>query len=197
MEKTAQKFAKFLRDEDASMTVELVIWIPWLLFYLIFTTSAYLAMDSRLEAMRASIALTDISSRVETDITTGFVTDLDAMFTALTPSATGDRLVRVSNVRWTGGNFVVEWSFCMGGIEPLVATELVDNPEIAAAMPPMADLSTVLLVETYIPYTPISEAFGLEPVVWANRKAVVPRFVPNPTVGVGVDQLGCGNVSVD
>ena len=197
MGKFVKSFKAFLHDEDASMTVEFVIWIPWLLFYLVFTTSAYLAMDSRLEAMRASITLTDITSRVEVDFDAALIGDLDTMFQALTPSATDDRLVRISRVDWVGGAYVVAWTFCLGDVEPLEAADLVDNDNLAAVMPPMADLSSILLVETYVPYTPVSEAFGLEPVVWANRKVVTPRFVISPTIAAGVDQLGCGTVAVE
>ena len=181
----------FLHDEQGSITVEFVIWVPWLLFYMVFVTSAFLAMDSRLEAMRASITLTDIVSRVEQPITRDFLDDLDTMMTQLTTSAASGKMMRISSVRLISGNYVVEWTECYGGIAALNSSNLPIN-----VMPPMAEFSTVLLVETFVPYNPISEVFGLQPVIWSNRKAVMPRFVPNVlNLDALNDQCGAKQVS--
>lgn len=187
----ANSLRRFLRDEQGSMTVEFVIWIPWLLFYLVFTTAAYMAMDSRLEAMRASITLTDVTSRVEQPLDRAFLDNLGTMFGQLTPSAAPGSMVRISSLRLIGGNIEVVWTECYGGIEALTNSNLPVD-----VIPPMAELSTVLLVETFVPYSPISTTFGLQPVVWSNRKAVTPRFVPNIlNDDAGVDQCGTTSVS--
>ena len=181
------RFRHFLLDDEGSMTIEFVIWIPWLLFYLMFSTTAYLAMDSRLEAMRASITLTDIVSRQDAEITEQQFTDWQVMMNQLTPSATAGGMIRVSVIEADSGP-KVKATKCIGGIEAL--TE--DNMPVDI-LPPMAEGSEVILVETFIPYDPVSRVFGIQPVTWENRKFVIPRFVPQVEFDAGVNS-NCGSI---
>ena len=190
MRASNSQIGRFLADQRGSLTIEFVIWVPWLLFYLMFTTAAFLAMDSRLEATRASITLTDVVSREEDPITETFLTDLAAMMDQLTPSVANGKMYRISVLRAQDGAVNVKWSTCFGGIEALTEENLP-----ADILPPMTELSEVLLVETFVPYQPISRVFGIEPVVWTNRKFVVPRFVQQVVLDPSVT-ADCGRISV-
>ena len=53
--------------------------------------------------------------------------------------------------------------------------------------------SEVILVETFIPYDPVSRVFGIQPVTWENRKFVIPRFVPQVEFDAGVNS-NCGSI---
>ena len=191
MRAVIKRLSRFAGDERGSMSVEFLIWIPLLMGYLLFMTTAFLAMDSRLEAMRASIALTDIVSREEDPITREFLDDLEVMMTQLTPSAAPGTMYRISALKRDGADIVVEWTECFGGIEALTADNLPND-----VIPPIANLSTVLIVETFVPYVPVSDAFGMKPLLfWTNRKVVTPRYVQN-VINDDADVDQCGGTTV-
>ncbi len=189
MKTVLENFKRFLRDDQGSMMVEFVIWIPWLLFYLLFSTTAFLAMDSRLEAMRASIMLTDAASRQEV-IDTDWLTNAYAMMGELTSSAAPGAMYRISVVKAEAGAVSVKWTTCFGGIEALTNENMP-----VELLPPMTDQDERILVETFIPYQPISRVFGIRPQVWTNRKIVDTRWIEQLGLDPGVVD-NCGSTSV-
>ena len=190
MRTVLENFKRFLRDDQGSMMIEFVIWIPWLLFYLLFSTTAFLAMDSRLEAMRASIMLTDAMSRQEVDLTQDWLDDLHTMMGELTSSAAPGSMYRISVVKAEAGSVTVKWTTCFGGIEALTNENLP-----VELLPPMTDQDERILVETFIPYQPISRVFGIQPQVWTNRKVVDIRWVEQLNLDSSVVD-NCGSTSV-
>lgn len=177
----------FLRDENGSMTVEFMIWLPLITFWLVFSTAVFIAWDNRADAAKATFTIADIMSR-RTDINPNFLTQLYNLNQRLITNDGRRNLLRISSVmRRPDGDLEVRWTCPMGGALPL-ADEDIPNEII----PEMALLDSVILVESRVPYTPITVPFagvliggeeamderffdGATEVEWSNRIAIRPR----------------------
>lgn len=163
---------RFIRDDRGSLIVEFALWLPWLLFWLIFSLAAFLHMNSRGDAAKATYAVSDIVSRFNGPITRADLGDLDFLYREMQNGGSGLQM-RVSSIQFINGAHTVLWTECFGG-----TAGLVDQTIPLEVIPTMANLDTVILTETFTPYLPISNLFGLRASTFEIRVATRPRFVP-------------------
>lgn len=171
---------RFWSNEEGSISMEFILWLPLLIFWIVFSLAAFLAMNNRLDAMNATNVIADILSREETQIDSSRVNDLRLLFNALLPTSSGPSQMRVSSIMMTSSGLEVRWTECFGQIKALEVDDLPSD-----YLPIMANLQTVVLVETFVPYIPIvgmrdhggaPMAWGT-PLEWRNRVFIRPRNV--------------------
>ena len=173
------RLAEFRRDERASITIEFIIWVPLLAFWLVVGVAFFDAFKSRSDSAKAAETLADIISR-QVEIDNAFIAELYALQQVLLPrTPTGARL-RVTSIRFLENDELdegddehrVEWSVPIGGDAPM------ENVQIPLSiLPEMADRDTIVLTELYVPFQPFTSWGGIGFHTWTNVLVARPRFV--------------------
>lgn len=173
---------KFSRDEHASITVEFVIVLPLLLFWFLGSIVFFEAYRARTEASAATYTIADIISRND-QMNTGYLNLLSLLQSALLPRADSGGL-RVSSIQFNlndpaddaDDTYQVIWSKVAsfgapGGYLPLLDIDIPDE-----VMPLMTDSEIIMLVESFIPYTPLTAWVGIGTQTFRQKVVISPRF---------------------
>jgi len=189
--------ARFLADEDATLSVEAVLILPILIMAYGSMYVFWDAFKMRNINVKASYTISDMISREIVNITPGYIDGLARMLDFLNWSKYDTRL-RVSVVgaqldAATGDVVLVLcWSEARGGM-----VEHTDMADLAPHIPVMAEGSEVIVVETETDYVPILNSnsetnlgYGLSNRTMENVIVTRPRFIRGQ---VGFDN-GSGTV---
>lgn len=162
-----------IRDERGSLTMEFLLWLPILAFWLIVSLAFFQAYTSRNDASNAVHAISDIMSR-RTNVTDGYIAELYNLQSRLLPNAPRASELRISSIEYDGEDKVhrVLWSSAIG-IEPFPSTEIS-----VSVLPEMAHGDTVILTELNVPFEPFTNWAQIGSRTWRFAKVVRPRFVP-------------------
>lgn len=160
----------FWNDDNGSITLEFVLWVPFLTFWAVFTLAVFHAMDNRADAAKATYTLADVISR-QAEVDNAYINQISRLLDEVLPGSQNGATVRISSVPFEDGAYKVRWSKCFGDIPPLADADipLGDFPFTGSG-------KEQLLVETYVPYLPIFDIGGLEPFVWTHKIVIEPRW---------------------
>ena len=182
---------RFAQDDRGSITVEFVIWLPWLLWWFVFSMGVIVAWDNQLNVTLASQTITDVVSRQPTNrADDAFIDNILLLNKRLLPL---DYQRQQSQARISYIQF-----FADGEVEVLRSRK--DGPEITALpeqrfptiqdalafsdpkvspqfIPAQGENDSIYIVETYVPYLPITSFGLLEPLWWRNVKVIRPRVL--------------------
>lgn len=158
-------------DERGSLSIEFMLWIPVLIFWLVFSVSVFNAYQTRNQTAKAAHTLADIVSRKHEWSESAFAELYRLEGTLLTLARSGFDL-RVTAVRRVGRDVVVNWSSASGGLDPLTTDTFP-----VGALPAMADLDTMIYTEVRVPWAPLHLVSGLTAHTWSFGVASRPRFV--------------------
>ena len=101
-------------DERGTITIEFLLWMPVLIFWIVISVSSYDAFRSRDEASKAAHTLSDFVSR-QTEVDTAFFTELSDLQNKLLPRAPASKWIRVTSIMFADGAYQVQWSRAIGG----------------------------------------------------------------------------------
>ena len=166
-------FANWQRDERGTMTVEFLLWMPILSFWLVVSTALYDAYKSRRHASNAVHVMSDIMSR-QVEVTDSFASDLYMLQAKLLPNAPPGAQGRVTTIQYLADDdtYQVLWSMPVGG------GEMMTNDEIPLTiLPEMADFDTVIVTELAVPYQPFTHWAKIEVTEWSFAVVSRPRYV--------------------
>jgi len=170
--------SKFISDEDASITMEFVIVTPVMVLWWIGSMVFFDAFEARSGAARSAYTIADLISR-QTETTNTYIDSLLTLQNRMRPREPVGT-VRVTELyRDASGDLSVVWSYATSG--PGDALLLVDVP--LGTLPLLANESYLMLIDTTIPYIPLSDIIGIPAQTWVNRIFINPRFtaqIPNP-----------------
>lgn len=153
-------FARYLRDEHASVTVEAVMILPillWGYFGMFILFDGYRALSANI---RASYTISDMLSRETQAINAAYIEGLNDIQDVLTQSR-HRTVLRVTSVRYRDldgdgvaddGEHSLEWSYSTLGKEPIADGNLYTD--IVPHLPPMPDSGTLIVVETWMAFAP-------------------------------------------
>lgn len=170
------KLRRFKSEEGGSVVAEAVITLP-LLFW------AYMAMYVYWDAFRmintvqkASYTISDMVSREMLPISTTYIDGLRKTMDYLVREDTGVTL-RVTSITFSQLNnrFEVHWSRSPNNAMPQLTTASLQP--MASKIPAMADGDYVILVETWVNYSPLFDV-GLTNTQMSQFIVTRPRFVP-------------------
>lgn len=167
------KLRRWKRDERGSITVELVVWMPVLAFWLVGSAVFFDAYKSRSDVAKAAHTLSDIVSR-QTEVDNAFLDELYLLEGKLLPRFPEGRQLRLSSVQYIAATdqYLVQWSRPLGGGEVLA-----DEDIPLSILPDMADLDTVILTEVSAPYQPFTNWGNIAVREWSIDLVSRPRFV--------------------
>lgn len=187
-----RRFARFLRDERGNLTVEFMLWLPVLVFWLILSLVLFDAYKSRNDASKAAYVIADLVSR-ESVLTEDRLDMLYALQDEMIPRADPDKGLRITNVKCerkdstSPCDYQVLWSVkpssvpsTVAGMDPITADE--DLPE-ELFPPAMRDEEEMLLVEMHAPFSPLVDWVGIGANNWVFRIVTRTRYV----VGLACD----------
>lgn len=157
-------------DEKGTLTIEFLLWLPYLALWFIASTIFYDAYKSRNEAANAAYTLSDIITR-QTEVDNQFLDSLYTLQDRLLPQADGVRTLRISSIQFSGGKYQVLWSRSMGG-----GSVMKDADIPIQIMPAMAELDTVILTELAVPFIPFANWVGVRARTWSFDLVSRPRF---------------------
>ncbi len=170
--------SRFIKDEDASITMEFVIVTPVMVLWWIGSMVFFDAFEARSGAARSAYTIADLISR-QTDTTNAYIDSLLVLQNRMRPREPVGT-VRVSELyRDAAGDLSVVWSYATSG--PADALLLEDVP--LGTLPLLNNESYIMLIDTTIPYIPLSDIIGIPAQTWVNRIYINPRFtdqIPNP-----------------
>lgn len=160
-------------DQRGTVSVELLLWLPLLSFWITASIVWYDAYMSRNQAAKVAHTISDIVSRQE-EMSGSFLMQIDALQRGLLNRASGEAALRISTIRREGQGYDVVWS-CVN--DP--ASAVLTNAGVPTAkMPRMGDQDTVVLTELAVPWTRFSNFPGLGEQDWTLRVVTRPRFTP-------------------
>lgn len=183
---------RFLSEERGSLTMEFVLWVPILVFWLIFSLVVYDAYMTRNLASKAAYTISDIVSR-KSVLDQSALEELYVLQSKLLPRAGADLGLRVSNIRCVvdpsapadGCDHEVVWSVKRvpeGGIEGYeILTGGDDVPP--GILPKMQDDEELLLVDLRVPFEPIAKWVGIDNREWEVRVVTRARYVAGLALG--------------
>ena len=164
--------ARFGRDSGGQLSIEAAIMIPLITWIYVMTFTFFGTFRADATNVKAAYAVGDMLSRETVAIDDSYIDGMNTVFGYMTASAQ-PTWIRVSNVGYDGDKklFVLNWSHATGGHPAALLSDL------AGQLPDMTPGDTVIVVETFMPYTP-EYSVGLKPFTFRNVVVTRPRFAP-------------------
>ena len=159
------------RDEHGSITIEFLLWLPLLAFWLVVSVAFFDAYKSRDDTAKAAHTLSDIMSR-QVEVSNAFFDELYELQGELLPRTPEGKWLRVTSIQYVGGEHQVQWSRAVGGGEPIAAEDIPQE-----IIPEMAEFDSVILTELYVPYQPFTDWARIDVHTWSFVLFTRPRFV--------------------
>lgn len=161
------------RDEQGTVTIEFLLWMPLLAFWMMGSVAFFDAYKTRSDLSKAAHTLSDILSR-QVEVSDGFFDEIYALQAKLLPRVVHGNELRVSSIQYQAldDTYHVVWSKALGGDPPLAAEFIPTH-----LLPEMADLDTVILTEVAAPYEPVSNWTLIDTDEWSFVLVSRPRFV--------------------
>lgn len=162
---------RFVEDDRGTLTIEFLLWLPFLALWFVVSVVFYDAYKSRNDAAKAAQTLSDIMSR-QVEVSNAFIDELADLQDKLLPRVPNGKELRISSIQYSGGAHQVLWSRAVGGGSPLIDA-LIDP----ASIPTMSEFDTVIATELSVPFVPFANWVGIEARTWRFFIITRPRFV--------------------
>lgn len=181
----ADTIRRFARDENAAVAFEAVIITPILAWLFVGSFIFFDAFRTYNTSVKATYAVADVISRqLDGDVLYGSdIEGLSYVFQHITRNTGGAAEIRVSEVSFWDGDYSVEWSHPTGGLTRLRDS---DMPDVAPRIPTMVPGERVIVVETFLPYSPYFD-IGLSDLEFTNFTVTRPRFAGRIAYDDGTD----------
>jgi len=152
--------------------MEFVLILPLLMTWFIGSIVFFDAYNSKASAQRTAHTIADIMSR-QTVVNNAFIDTLLILQNRMLPREQVGS-VRVSSLQKdAAGNLSVLWTY---STDP-TATPLTIADIPLTALPNIANGESILLIDTAVPFVPISDWIGFTATTWVNRVPTKVRFV--------------------
>lgn len=171
---------KFARAESGSYVIEGVVILPLLIWAVMAVVVFVDAFRMQTLNLRSTYVIADAVSRLWDPVTDDYFEGLWNLHGLQVGFAHPTEL-RMSVVQWSEDDdeYVLRWSETTDETSyPALDQDDVDDREVV--IPELADGDTLVLVETWMGYTPLFSV-GLPEMVFNNYIFVSPRFTPQIT----------------
>lgn len=173
----SQYFRRFAGDTRGTITIEAIVYLPFLAFCTVTSVMFYDAYRTDSLGEKATYTLGDMLSRETDYITPAYVDSAKSLMNFLTESEAGENTIRVSVVSYheATDSYSVEWSQVRGPhVSVLDTTEITGGPD---NLPNMVDGEQLIVIDTYLDYVwPL--AVGFDDITMEARVFTRPRFAP-------------------
>lgn len=168
---------RFAGDTRGNISIEALIWLPFILFVLAATFSLHDAFRYKALNTKAAYTISDAISRETDPIDPAYLDGMVELLNFLVRPGGGSSL-RVTLVRYDGNNntYHTEWSKTRGSLSSLQTAQLADMHD---QLPRMLHNERVIVVETETYYDPPFALPGLTDAgLFYNYGFTRPRFAP-------------------
>ena len=164
---------RFWADERAAIAMETAIITPVLAWCYITSFVFFDAFRTYSSSVKATYAISDVISRQTMTLQRSDIDGYAALLDNLVRAPGGVRL-RVSQIVYDSDtdSHCVEWSQATNGEAALFTANLAD---MRAALPTMVDAERLILVQSFIPYSPAFD-IGIELLTFTNFTFTRPRY---------------------
>ena len=167
----------FARNSEGNMSLEALIFVPFLLVLLTATYSFFDAFRFKSLNTKAAYTISDALSRQTDAVTPEF---LDGMVETLKFLTRSENLysLRVTTVQYDADDnaHIIKWSEGRGKFDGMGSEEL---HTLVSQLPAMLDNETIIVVETHTTYaTPFVTPGFLSDELFYNFTVARPRFAP-------------------
>jgi Flp pilus assembly protein TadG len=178
-------FRRWLRDHTGTITVELVLILPLLLWAFISFYVFWDAYQSRNRVQKAAYTASDMLSRELTTLTPTYLNGMATVIDYLTHSAQPAQIRVTSATRLTDAEdgLAVQWSYSPGNALPAMTT--ADLYDIRNEIPLMALGTTAIILEVSVPFQPALNV-GLSASNMTEFLVTRPRFLPKLCLSTAV-----------
>jgi hypothetical protein len=179
MEKLSIKalLQRFRREEGGSVSLELVLMVPLLVWFVFATAAFFHAFQSKYVALKSSYTLADMFSRETGYITSGYMNNAHNLLDYMSMGANAPDF-RVTVFTWSdsASKYTVQWSRERGGRGTYSSGSLNRQDD---RLPILDDGERAILIETWSKYEPVIDYnIGLTNYDFPNFMVVSPRFAP-------------------
>lgn len=182
----ARSVRKFFRDETAAVALEAIILTPILAWVFVGSFVFFDGFRTYNGAVKANYAVSDVLSRAEVTMYGSDIEGLSNIFQHITRSPEITQM-RATQVRRTDQGFVVDWSY---GTQGRLRHTNETLGAVTDRIPLMEIGSYVLVVETFLPYTP-AFSIGMGEMEFDFVSVTLPRFVARVNFNDGTDPNFC------
>lgn len=193
LQRIAARLQAFRDDQDGNVTAEFVIMVPLLVMWGVGSFLYYDAYRSMSQTNKVGYTLADIASRYE-QIEEDDIDELNSLATRMLPFRNTDHRLRVSSICYydeedegNGTGHRIQWSQVRnpgemddgtGTMVPVLPVRDDANIPDEDFLPLMADQDTVIYVELYSTWWPLStKMMPVSQKTWFVDLIIRPRFV--------------------
>lgn len=168
------RLKQFKDEAKGSVSIEFMLVLPLLLWWYAASFAFYDAFRSYNVTVKSSYMMGDILSR-QLLVDNDYLDGVEDLFEFMNNSSTGV-WVRVSSVNYsTSDGYTIDWSYATDSNDELVTSDIFSKDIDEDFLPIMANGESVILSETYVPYSPVY-GVGLLGRTWSNVVVTRPRF---------------------
>jgi hypothetical protein len=157
MRELTNAWRKFLRDEDASLSVELILILPLLIWGFLSVYTIFDVFRARNIALKGNYAISDLLSRETASIDASYLTGVGSIFQYLT-QGDDSTWVRVTQIYClddcesdANRELVSDWSRATNGQDTYTSDDV--NNDLRDRVPLIGYGERVIMVETSVNYT--------------------------------------------
>jgi len=172
-----RRINSFVRGTDGNISIETVIFVPFLVLLLTATYSFFDAFRYKSMNAKAAYTISDAISRQTDAVTPAFLDGMVSTLEFLTRSGSHYSL-RLTTVQYDAddNSYDIKWSQGRGKFTSMQATELAN---LTNRLPTLLDNETIVVVETHTEYeAPFNIDGYLPSELFYNMTVTRPRFAP-------------------
>ena len=168
----ARLLRQFRSDERGASVLEAVIITPVLIWVYVGSFVFFDAFRTYSSSVKATYAVADVISRQNQTVTAFDMAGFANIFETMVRN-NGDVRMRMTQIAYDEAtdSMSVEWSFATNGEARLFTANLAD---FVGLLPDMSDSERLVLVESFIPYTPAFD-MGIDALTFRNFTFTRPR----------------------
>jgi Flp pilus assembly protein TadG len=160
----------WIGDQRGASAVEFALFAPVLLMLLLGSVTIFHMFRTAQNLEKATYTVGDILSR-QTVVSNDVMTNMLSL-TTHSVAIVRDGALRVTSISRVGSGLVVDWTKTVG------KTAAVGNTALPlSVVPDIANGDSVLVTETFVPYSALVSGFGLDQITFHYRAVQRPRFV--------------------
>ena len=187
--KLTSKLREFCRSEEGTATVEFLLAMPLIIFWIGGSFTFFNAFSEYTRAVKATFTVADILSR-QPEVDDDYIDNMNRLFANFMHESTNDVWIRVSSIEKDGNNLSVDWSTATGvhnalNVEADIPSEII---------PDLVNGESIILVETYTQFEPYLDFIGISDHTFTNKIVVSHRF--NPKLAIRITDFARGSAEI-
>lgn len=170
-----ERLKKFRDDCSGAMIIEFLMVVPPLVLVFFLSYVYFDAYRTKNTAQKATFSIADLLSRQTDAVDAEYLAGIKSVFDYLARVDSSEAGLRISSMSYDEeeDERAIVWSYAVGSVnDPLTTAELVSYQD---KIPVIADDDTLILIESFISYSPPIEGLIGEQ-VFSTFTPVSPRF---------------------